>query len=66
MRLAMWYEYVACDFEHGCNDIHCVVTHNLWNYLGWRRMLDRYGKGVDIRDCLHEVLGRHMKHVMGA
>lgn len=33
---------------------HGVATHYLRNYLGWRRMLERYGKGVGIRDCLHE------------
>ena len=39
---------------------HGVATHYLRNYLGWRRMLDRYGKGVDIEHCLHEALGLHI------
>lgn len=44
---------------------HGVATHYLRNYLGWRRMLERYGKRVGIRDCLHEALGRPMQHVIG-
>ena len=44
---------------------HGVATHYLRNYLGWRRMLERYGKGVDIKHCLHEALGRPMQHVTG-
>jgi hypothetical protein len=39
---------------------HGVATNYLRNYLGWRRMLERYDKGVGIRDCLYEVLGRPM------
>ncbi|MFQ1717545.1 IS1595 family transposase, partial [Aeromonas veronii] len=42
-----------------------VATHYLKNYLGWRRMLERYGKGVNIKTCLHEALGRPMQHVIG-
>ncbi|HHQ4624057.1 TPA: IS1595 family transposase, partial [Aeromonas veronii] len=44
---------------------HGVATHYLKNYLGWRRMLERYGKGVNIKTCLHEALGRPMQHVIG-
>ena len=44
---------------------HGVATHYLKNYLGWRRMLERYGKGVNIKACLHEALGRPMQHVIG-
>ncbi|OHY90366.1 hypothetical protein BJD16_19370 [Aeromonas sobria] len=36
---------------------HGVATHDLKNYLGWRRMLDRYGRGVNIKASLHEALG---------
>ncbi|MFM4767471.1 IS1595 family transposase, partial [Aeromonas veronii] len=42
-----------------------VATHYLKNYLGWRRMLERYGKGVNNKACLHEALGRPMQHVIG-
>ena len=42
---------------------HGVATHYLRNYLGWRRMLERYGRGVNISRCLHEALGRPMQHV---
>jgi hypothetical protein len=44
---------------------HGVATHYLRNYLGWRRMLERYGKGVNIKACLHEALGHPMQHVIG-
>ncbi|NEX90924.1 IS1595 family transposase, partial [Aeromonas rivipollensis] len=35
------------------------------NYLGWRRMLERYGREVTIPRCLHEALGRPMQHEIG-
>ena len=44
---------------------HGVATSYLKNYLGWRRMLERYGRGVNIKLCLHEALGRPMQHVIG-
>ncbi|KTA74897.1 IS1595 family transposase, partial [Aeromonas salmonicida] len=44
---------------------HGVATHYLKNYLGWRRMLERYGRGVNIKVCLHEALGHPMQHVIG-
>ncbi|QGZ71164.1 IS1595 family transposase [Aeromonas hydrophila] len=44
---------------------HGVATHYLRNYLGWRRMLERYGREVNISRCLHEALGRPMQHVIG-
>ncbi|MFM5463941.1 IS1595 family transposase [Aeromonas simiae] len=44
---------------------HGVATHYLRNYLGWRRMLERYGNEVSIRHCVHEALGRPMQHVIG-
>jgi hypothetical protein len=43
---------------------HDVATHYLKNYPGWRRMLERYGKGVNIKACLHEAL-RPLQHVIG-
>ena len=39
-------------------------NHYLRNYLGWRRMLERYGKGVNIKACLYEALGHPMQHVI--
>ncbi|MDE7529275.1 IS1595 family transposase, partial [Aeromonas salmonicida] len=39
--------------------------HYLKNYLGWRRMLERYGRGGNIKACLHEALGHPMQHVIG-
>ncbi|MFH7524954.1 IS1595 family transposase, partial [Aeromonas sp. A5] len=39
--------------------------HYLRNYLGWRRMLERYGKEIGIRHCVHEALGRPVQHVIG-
>lgn len=44
---------------------HGVATRYLKNYLGWRRMLERYGKAVSIKACLHEALGHPMQHVIG-
>lgn len=44
---------------------HGVATHYLRNYLGWRRMLERYGREVNVPRCLHEALGRPMQHVIG-
>ena len=44
---------------------HGVATSYLRNYLGWRRMLERDGKEIDISRCLHEALGRPMQHVIG-
>jgi len=39
---------------------HGVATHCLKNYLGWRMMLERYERGVNIKACLHEALGQHV------
>ncbi len=44
---------------------HDVATHYLKNYLGCRRMQERYGKGVNIKACLHEALGHPMQHAIG-
>ena len=43
---------------------HGVATHCLKNYLGWRMMLERYERGVNIKACLHEALGHPMQHVI--
>lgn len=43
---------------------HGVATHYLRRYLGWRRMLQRYGREVNIKMCLHEVLGHPMQYVI--
>lgn len=37
---------------------HGVATKYLENYLGWRRMLERYGKSISPTTCLCESLGR--------
>ncbi len=42
---------------------HGVATSYLRNYPGWRRMLERYGEGVNIKACLHEALWYPMQHV---
>jgi transposase-like protein len=37
---------------------HGVATKYLGNYLGWRRMLERYRTGITPEDCLLEAAGR--------
>ena len=37
---------------------HGVATKYLENYLGWRRMLERYRKSISPTDCLREAMGR--------
>jgi transposase-like protein len=37
---------------------HGVATKCLENYLGWRRMLERYRQGISPTTCLCEALGR--------
>lgn len=44
---------------------HGVATKYLVNYLGWRRMLERYRKAIRPAHCLHEAVGRPMQHVIG-
>ena len=34
-----------------------VATKYLGNYLGWHRMLDRYGRKLDPKLCLNEAAG---------
>lgn len=45
---------------------HGMATDYLKNLLGWRRMLKRYGKGVNFNAYLHEALGHRMQHVIGS
>lgn len=44
---------------------HGVATRYLPNYLGWRRMLERYSATITTQHCLQEALGRPMQHVTG-
>jgi transposase-like protein len=37
---------------------HGVATKYLENYLGWRRMLERYRQSISPTACLYEALGR--------
>ena len=37
---------------------HGVATKYLENYLGWRRMLERYRQSISPTDCLHEAMAR--------
>jgi len=44
---------------------HGVATKYLMNYLGWRRMLERYQQEIRPTDCLNEAVGRVLQHVTG-
>lgn len=44
---------------------HGVATKYLANYLGWRRMLERYRQTIQPSYCLQEAVGRPMQHVTG-
>ncbi len=44
---------------------HGVAIRYLINYLGWRRMLERYSQTIRPIHCLHEALGRPLQHVIG-
>jgi transposase-like protein len=44
---------------------HGVATKYLVNYLGWRRMLERYLRAIQPAHCLQEAVGRPMQHVTG-
>ena len=37
---------------------HGVATKYLGNYLGWRRMLERYQASINPMFCLREAIGR--------
>ena len=41
-----------------CGQLHGVATKYLENYLGWRRMLERYHNSITPSICLDEALGR--------
>lgn len=44
---------------------HGVASKYLENYLGWRRLLERYRQAITPVDCLHEAIGRHsLQHLM--
>lgn len=44
---------------------HCVATRYLPNYLGWRRMLERYQQRIQPDHCIQEAVGRTMQHAIG-
>jgi transposase-like protein len=44
---------------------HGVATKYLVNYLGWRRMLERYRQAIQPSHCLQEAVGRPMQHITG-
>ena len=44
---------------------HGVATKYLANYLGWRRMLERYQQAIQPAYCLHEAVGRPMQQLIG-
>ncbi len=44
---------------------HGVATRYLVNYLGWRRMLERYALAIRPVHCLQEAVGRTEQHSMG-
>ena len=43
---------------------HGVATKYLVNYLGWRRMLERYQHAIQPAFCLQEAVGRPLQHVI--
>lgn len=44
---------------------HGVATKYLVNYLGWRRMLERYKYAIQPAYCLQEAVGRPLQHLIG-
>ena len=44
---------------------HGVATKYLVNYLGWRRMLERYHNTISPTRCLAEAVGRTYQHATG-
>lgn len=44
---------------------HGVATRYLVNYLGWRRMLERYLQAIGPAHCLQEAVGRPLQHITG-
>jgi len=51
--------------KHWMARFHGVATRYLVNYLGWRRMLERYRKAILPTHCLQEAVGRGLQHVTG-
>lgn len=45
---------------------HGVPPRHLPNYLGWRRMLERYQQAIRPDHCIQEAVGRTMQHAIGA
>ncbi len=45
---------------------HGVANRYLPNYLGWRRMLERYSTSITPEICLQEALGELMPHLTGS
>ena len=44
---------------------HGVATRYLENYLGWRRLLERYGNTINPHKCINEAIGKNMQHNFG-
>jgi transposase-like protein len=44
---------------------HGVATKYLVNYLGWRRMLERYQTRIQPELCVQEAIGRPFQHLTG-
>jgi hypothetical protein len=44
---------------------HGVTTKYLANYLGWRRMFERYQQAIQSAYSLHEAVGRPMQQLIG-
>lgn len=43
---------------------HGVATKYLVNYLGWRRILERYQQTIRPAYCLHEAVGRPLQRLV--
>ena len=66
-RAGQWVREVAFHIQNvnACHSrlknwlarFHGVATKCLVNYLGWRRMLERYQHGIRPAHCLREALG---------
>lgn len=51
--------------KHWMERFHGVATKYLVNYLGWRRMLERYRRQIQPVHCLQEALGRGYQLAIG-
>ena len=45
---------------------HGVATRYLGNYLGWRRMRERYQLAIKPADCFGNALGRPLQHLISS